>query len=71
MEINNFAQYEGESFSKVQKRYKELMRRCPQHGLPKWMQVQNFYSGLTATIGTLIDALAGVTFTKKTKDFSL
>lgn len=32
------------------------------------MQVKSFYSGLTTITGTLVDASAGGTFMKKTKD---
>ncbi|KAF7808421.1 ferrochelatase-2, chloroplastic-like [Senna tora] len=32
---------------------------CPQHGFPKWLQVQTFYNGLYSTFQTTIDASAG------------
>ena len=68
IEINNFAQYEGETLYEAWERYKELLRRCPHHGLPKWMQVHNFYNGLSGTTRTLIDASAGGALMKKTED---
>ena len=47
-------------------RYKDLLRRCPHHGLPKWMQMKNFYNELGAPIRTLIDAaLRGAFIGKK------
>ena len=33
--------------------------KCPNHNLPKWMQVHHFYNGLSVPIRTLIDASAG------------
>ncbi|XP_061981417.1 uncharacterized protein LOC133701500 [Populus nigra] len=48
--------------------YKDLLRRCPHHGLPKWMQVQNFYNGLNASTRTLIDAASGGAFMSKAQD---
>ena len=68
IEINNFAQYDGETLYEAWERYKELLRKCPHHGLPRWMQVHNFYNGLTGTTRTLIDASAGGTLMKKTDE---
>ena len=59
IEIHNFAQYEGETFYEPWDRYKDLLRKCPHHGLEKWMQVHHFYNGLTGTTRTLLDASAG------------
>ena len=67
-EISNFAQFEGETLYEAWERYKELLRKCPHHGLPLWMQVQNFYTGLVASTRTLIDAAAGGAFMGKTQD---
>ncbi|XP_016648321.1 PREDICTED: uncharacterized protein LOC107880735 [Prunus mume] len=49
-------------------RYMELLRKCPYHELPKWMQVQTFYNGLNTTSKTLIDAAAGGALMAKTQD---
>ena len=46
IEINNFAQYERETFYEAWDYYKELLRKCPHHSLLKWMQVHHFYNGL-------------------------
>ncbi|KAA3487628.1 Retrotransposon gag protein [Gossypium australe] len=37
----------------------DLLRRCPHHGLPLWLQVQTFYNGLNPLTSQLIDATAG------------
>ncbi|KAG8502922.1 hypothetical protein CXB51_000766 [Gossypium anomalum] len=47
-------------------RYKDLLRRCPHHGLPLWLQVQTFYSGVNPSIRQMIDAAAGGTINNKT-----
>ena len=36
-----------------------MIRRCPHHGLPEWLQVQTFYNGLNPQTRTVIDAAAG------------
>ena len=59
IEINNFAQLEGESFYEAWDQYKELLHKCPHHSLPKWMQVHHFYNGLNGTTRTLLDASVG------------
>ncbi|KAJ4724584.1 DNA-directed DNA polymerase [Melia azedarach] len=58
-DIATFTQFDGESLYEAWERYKEMMRRCPHHGLPKWLQVQTFYNGLGASTRTLVDAAAG------------
>ena len=68
IEIANFAQLESEPLYEAWERYKDLLRRCPHHGLPKWMQVQNFYNGLNASTRTLIDAASGGAFMCKSQD---
>ncbi|XP_022858334.1 uncharacterized protein LOC111379224 [Olea europaea var. sylvestris] len=67
-EISNFSQLEGETLYKAWEQYKDLLRRCSHHGLPKWMQVQNLYNGLAASTRTLIDATSGGTFMGKSPD---
>ena len=66
--ISNFGQQYHESLYEAWERYKELIRRCPHHGFPKWQVIHNFYNGLGASTRTLIDAAAGGAFMKKTQD---
>ncbi|KAG9442207.1 hypothetical protein H6P81_018061 [Aristolochia fimbriata] len=47
-------------------RFKELLRRCPNRGIPRWMQMEIFYNGITNSTRSLIDAAAGGTMNKKT-----
>ena len=67
-EINNFSQQEGESLYVAWERYKELLRRCPHHGIPKWMQVHNFYNGMTGPTRNTVNACAGGCLMNKTED---
>ncbi|WRX26276.1 Retrotransposon gag domain - like 10 [Theobroma cacao] len=57
-DITSFMQFDSESLYEAWERYKDLMRRCPHHGLPKWLQVQTFYNGLLRPFRTTIDAAA-------------
>jgi len=68
IEISNFAQLESEPLYEAWERYKDLLKRCPHHGLPKWIQVQNFYNGLNASTRTLIDAASEGAFMSKSQD---
>ncbi|KAK5793435.1 hypothetical protein PVK06_034581 [Gossypium arboreum] len=49
-------------------RYKDLLRRCPHHGLPLWLQVQTFYNGVNPSTRQMIDAAAGGTINNKTHE---
>ncbi|KAG9458218.1 hypothetical protein H6P81_002726 [Aristolochia fimbriata] len=50
----------------ARERFKELIRKCPNHGIPRWMQMEIFYNGITVSTRTLIDAAVGGTMNKKT-----
>ncbi|XP_062100169.1 uncharacterized protein LOC133806049 [Humulus lupulus] len=63
--INNFYQLDGESLYGSWERFKELLRKCPHHGIEKWMLVHNIYNGLCGTTRTIIDAAAGEAFMSK------
>ncbi|XP_062103987.1 uncharacterized protein LOC133815123 [Humulus lupulus] len=64
-EINNFYQLDNESLYEAWERFKDLIRKCPHHGIERWMLVHNFYNGLCGTTRTLIDAAAGGAFMRK------
>ncbi|KAA3472708.1 Integrase, catalytic core [Gossypium australe] len=49
-DISSFVQIDSETLYDAWERYKDLLRRCPHHGLPLWLHVQTFYN---ATGGTL------------------
>ncbi|KAH9672110.1 hypothetical protein KPL70_017603 [Citrus sinensis] len=67
-DITTFAQFEMESLYEAWERYKDLLRKCPHHGLPVWLQVQTFYNGLGSNTRTMIDAAAGGTLMGKTPE---
>ncbi|KAK5836214.1 hypothetical protein PVK06_011975 [Gossypium arboreum] len=45
-DISSFVQMDLETLCDTWERYKDLLRRCPHHGLPLWLQVQTFYNGV-------------------------
>ncbi|KAJ0714148.1 putative retrotransposon gag domain, aspartic peptidase domain superfamily [Helianthus annuus] len=57
--ILNFRQDEDESLYEAWERFKELMRKVPHHGLPKWQQCQIFYHGLDSQGQMMIDTYSG------------
>ena len=59
IDINNFFTLDGETFYEAWEIYKDLLRKCPHHNLPKWMQVHHFCNGLSIPKRTLIDASIG------------
>ena len=67
-DITTFIQFEGESLYEAWERYKDLLRRCPHHNLPAWLQVQTFYNGLGATNMSMVDAAAGGALMSKTHE---
>ncbi|XP_015382977.2 uncharacterized protein LOC107175761 [Citrus sinensis] len=67
-DIKTFAQFEIESLYEAWERYKDLLRKCPHHGLPVWLQVQTFCNGLRSNTKTIIDAAAGGTLMGKTPE---
>ena len=67
-DITTFIQFEGESLYEAWERYKDLLRRCPHHDLPAWLQVQTFYNGLGATNRSMVDAAASGALMSKTPE---
>src|SRR5262249_52228100 len=65
-DISTYNHWESESLYEAWERYKELLRRCPHHGLPTWLQVQTFYNGLIHGHKAMIDAAAGGILNNKT-----
>ena len=57
-DITGFQQMDGESLYEAWERYKELLRKCPHHGIPHWIQMETFYNGLNGQTRTIVDASA-------------
>src|SRR4051812_29325010 len=65
-EILGFQQQDGETLYEAWERYKDLLRKCPNHELPKWVQVQTFYNGSLPNTQEMIDAASGGSLNNKT-----
>ncbi|XP_076928730.1 uncharacterized protein LOC143592785 [Bidens hawaiensis] len=57
--ITGFRTDEDESLHAAWERYKSLLRRCPHHGLNKWLQVQTFFDAQSSQNKQAIDQIAG------------
>ncbi|KAG9458347.1 hypothetical protein H6P81_002855 [Aristolochia fimbriata] len=55
-----------QTWDELQRKFLELLKKCPNHGIPLWMQIETFYNGITVSTRNLIDAAAGGTMNKKT-----
>ena len=67
-DITNFLQQDQESLYEVWESFKDLLRKCPHHGLPMWMQVQMFYNSLHPNTQTMVDATNEGDFINKTPE---
>ncbi|KAF7823776.1 uncharacterized protein G2W53_021920 [Senna tora] len=67
-DITPFVLLDNESLYEAWERFKELLRKCRHHGLPKWLHVQTFYNGLSSEIIMSIDAAAGGALMSKPVD---
>ncbi|ERM93433.1 hypothetical protein AMTR_s03373p00007080 [Amborella trichopoda] len=52
----SFQQLEDETTSDAWERFKELLRKCPHHGIPHCIQLETFYNGLNAASRMVLDA---------------
>ncbi|KAK5811521.1 hypothetical protein PVK06_026861 [Gossypium arboreum] len=66
-DISSFMQMDLETLYDAWERYKDLLRRCPHHGLPLWLQVQTFHNGLNPSTRQMIDAAASRTINNKSQ----
>ncbi|KAK5794258.1 hypothetical protein PVK06_035476 [Gossypium arboreum] len=67
-DISSFVQMDLETLYDACERHKDLLRRCPHHGLPLWLQVQTFHNGLNPSTQQMIDAAPGGTINNKTPE---
>ena len=64
--ITQFGQGDQETLYDAWDRFKELLRKCPQHGYELSAQVKIFYNGLNYSTRALVDAACGGSITMKT-----
>ncbi|KAL8092019.1 hypothetical protein AgCh_034339 [Apium graveolens] len=57
--ITQFAQQSEESLCEAWERYKEMLMKCPHHGMPDWMIINYFYNGLGAQSRPIFDTASG------------
>jgi len=67
-QITNFLQRDDETLYEAWEHFKDLLSLCPLHGLQCWMIIQAFYNGVTQSMRSTVDAVAGGTLMSKTKD---
>ncbi|KAI3786672.1 hypothetical protein L1987_40544 [Smallanthus sonchifolius] len=56
---------DGESLYEAWEHFKDMLRKCPHHGLEVWLQVSSFYNGLNNQARQTLDATAGSIFGNK------
>ena len=65
-DLAGFKQQQGESLYEAWKRFKDLQKNCPHHGIPNLLLMQTFYQGLSKSLQITIDATAQGSFMRKT-----
>ncbi|XP_059658924.1 uncharacterized protein LOC132305273 [Cornus florida] len=63
--ITRFAQGSDEPFHKAWERFRDLLRKCPHHDMPKWQLVNFFHKGLNEAQKYMVDASCGGNFMLK------
>ena len=51
-------------------RYKDLLRKCPHHELPGWLQIKTFYNGLRLEHRAMVDATTGGSLMRRTLEYA-
>ena len=54
----SFQQHDDESTSDACERFKDLLRKCPHHGIPHCIQMETLYNGLNGASRMVLDASA-------------
>ena len=70
-DIISFTQQDHEPLHDAWLHFKHLLRRCPHHQMPSWLQVSTFYNGLDYATRQTVDAATGGTLNVKTPEESL
>ena len=67
-DITSFREEDSEASYEAWERYKGLQRKCPYHGIPDWLLIQNVYNSLRDEIQISVDAAARGTLMAKTPE---
>ncbi|XP_022849934.1 uncharacterized protein LOC111372029 [Olea europaea var. sylvestris] len=70
-DISIFRQEETESFDEAWNRFKNMLRKCPHHGISKGLQVQYFYAGLLPSYKSMVDSSSNGSLSTKIIDEAL
>ncbi|KAG9458223.1 hypothetical protein H6P81_002731 [Aristolochia fimbriata] len=65
-EISEFMQEPEVHLSEAWERFNGLLKRCPNHKIELWSQIEIFYNGLNINTRSMIDAASGRSIKKKT-----
>ncbi|KAJ9553266.1 hypothetical protein OSB04_017311 [Centaurea solstitialis] len=65
-DITHFAQWDQETLYEAWERYKDMLKKCPHHGLQDWVIIQTFFGGLHPQYKNEIIAAAGGALMNKT-----
>ncbi|KAD2393524.1 hypothetical protein E3N88_40501 [Mikania micrantha] len=66
--IKTFQQQSGELLHEAFTRFKELLRFCPHHQIPKWELIKAFYDGLTPEDLKFVSSSSNGTFLTNSED---
>ncbi|CAA7409013.1 unnamed protein product [Spirodela intermedia] len=66
--IWSFSQRPGETLHQTWEKFKDLLRKCPHHAIPKWQLNRIFYDGLLEQHRNMVDSICGGAFMEKTPD---
>ncbi|KAG9458825.1 hypothetical protein H6P81_003333 [Aristolochia fimbriata] len=67
-EIFQFMQELEEHLSEAWERFNGLLKRCPNHKIELWSQIETFYNGLNINTRRMIDVASGGSISKKTHE---
>ena len=70
-DISSYAQMELKMLYNMWERFKDLLKRFLLQGLPVWLQVQTFYTGLNEVTRQMIDITMGGTLNIKTPEVAM
>ncbi|KAG9453458.1 hypothetical protein H6P81_006362 [Aristolochia fimbriata] len=66
--ISQFVQEPEEHLSEAWERFIGLLKRCPNHKIELWRQIEIFYNGLTINTRSMIDVASGGSISNKTPE---